>query len=332
MDAIDYIKTIGMISAGGRFTAGRGFLGPYGLAISNDERIYVLNRGGIRISVCNFEEDWISSFSGGPSMSEGQLFLPTDLTFDGDDRLYVTDEHQHRISMFDTDGEYIGTWGEFGDGKGQFNGPSGIAFDSEDNAYVIDQHNHRVQKMTRNGEYISHWGGLGSSEGLFNMPWGIDIDSDDYIYVADWRNDRIQKFDIDGKFIWEFGESGSIEGQFNRPADVAVDSGGYIYVADWGNERVQLFDPEGSYQDFSKGQATGTKWTEEFFASNPDEADTRAVSNMYPDLPTHLSDPYRTSSQTEPYFWEPVDIYLDKNDRLYVTESRRHRFQIFQRK
>ena len=328
---MEYVKTIGMISAGGRFTAGRGFTGPYALAISSDGRIYVVNRSQVRICVCDFEEQWLGSFGDGPGMDDGQLYLPTDMAFDSADRLYVTDEHQHRVSMFDAEGEYLGKWGELGSGDGQLNGPSGIAFDSQDNAYVVDQHNHRVQKLTRDGEYISQWGGLGDGEGQLNMPWGIDIDSNDDVHVADWRNDRIQKFTADGEFISQLGGSGQETGRFNRPADVAVDSKGYVYVADWGNERVQLFDPDGRYRDLSRGQATPTKWTVDFFESNADERDTRAIANMYPDLPDHLNDPYRASSQTEPFFWEPVNIHVDDQDRLYVTESRRHRFQIFQR-
>ena len=141
--AMEYVKTIGMISAGGRFTAGRGFTGPYALAIASDGRIYVVNRSQLRICVCDFEEQWLGSFSDGPGMDDGQIYLPTDLAFDSQDRLYVTDEHQHRVSMFDAEGEYVGKWGEMGSGDGQLNGPSGIAFDSQDNAYVVDQHNHR---------------------------------------------------------------------------------------------------------------------------------------------------------------------------------------------
>ena len=112
---MEYVKTIGMISAGGRFTAGRGFTGPYALAISSDGRIYVVNRSQVRICVCDFEEQWLGSFGDGPGMDDGQLYLPTDMAFDSADRLYVTDEHQHRVSMFDAEGEYLGKWGELGE-------------------------------------------------------------------------------------------------------------------------------------------------------------------------------------------------------------------------
>ncbi len=226
---------------------------------------------------------------------------------------------------------FLGKWGEFGDGDGQLNGPSGIDFDSEDNAYLVDQHNHRVQKFTRDGELLLRWGELGRGDGQFNQPWGVAVDSLDNVYVADWRNDRVQKFTGDGELLASFGEGGNGDGQLNRPADVAVDVEGYMYVADWGNERVQLFGPDGAFLDIERGQATLSAWTTDFFESNPDERDTRAIANMYPELPDHLSEPYLASSQTEPYFWEPVSVHVDAESRFYVTESRRHRFQVYKR-
>ena len=73
----------------------------------------------------------------------------------------------------------------------------------------------------------------------------------------------------------------------------------------------------------------GTKGTVGYFESNLDQRDTRAIAN--PDLSDHFNDPYRASSQTKPYFWEPVNIHVDDQDRLHVAESRRHRLRVFQR-
>jgi len=56
------------------------------------------------------------------------------------------------------------------------------------------------------------------------------------------------------------------------------------------------------------------------------------MSTLVPNLPPHLNTPHHVSSQTEPYFWGPVSVTLDGEDRLYVTESNRHRVQIYQKK
>jgi DNA-binding beta-propeller fold protein YncE len=329
--SLEYVKTIGMISAGGSGVGGRGFLNPVGLDVSSDGRIFVVNRTQIRVCICNMDEEFLGNFSSGPGSEDGQLHLPTAMAFDSLDRLYVTDEMNHRVSIFDTEGNFLGKWGEQGDGDGQLNGPSGIDFDSEDNAYVVDQHNHRVQKYSPDGEYLLQWGEFGEGDGQLNLPWGLGIDGQNNVYVADWRNDRIQKFSPDGRFLASYGESGDGDGQFNRPADVAVDRDGYMYVADWENQRVQVLDPDGVFQLQLRGQATLSQWADDFFAANPDEGEPRSRSNLTPSMPPHLDTPYHAASQSESLFWEPICVTLDRQGQLYVTESRRHRFQVYQR-
>jgi DNA-binding beta-propeller fold protein YncE len=163
------------------------------------------------------------------------------------------------------------------------------------------------------------------------MPWGVTVDTQGDVYVADWRNDRIQKFTSSGAFLVSYGESGNSAGQFHRPSGVAVDPEGYLYISDWGNERLQVLSPDGDCVANLRGQATLSKWAEEFFAVNPDERETRAQSNLVPDLPPHLSAPHHVSSQSEPYFWGPVSVKLDREGRLFVTEANRHRVQVYQR-
>ncbi len=331
---LEYVKTIGIVNNGDN---GRGFANPYDLAVSKDGRIFVLNRcdtarrTAIRIGICNLDEDYLGEFGNGYGAGDGQFVWPVSMAFDSQERLYVTDEQNHRITVFDSSGKFLDKWGAFGSGVGQIDGPSGIAIDSEDSVFLVDQNNHRVQKFTTDGRFLVTWGEFGSGAGQFNLPWGIAVDSRGDVYVADWRNDRIQKFSTDGRFLASYGEPGTGEGQFNRPSDVAVDADGYVYVADWGNERVQALAPDGSFMQVLRGQATLSKWAEEYFAANPEEKAARDISNLTPQLPPHLNTPYHVSSQTEPYFWGPVSVNLDSSGRLYVSEANRHRFQIYRR-
>ena len=331
---LEYVKTIGITNNGFN---GRGFANPYDLDVSTDGRIFVLNRcdparrDAIRVGICNLDEEYLGEFGKGFGAGDENFGLPTGMAFDGQDRLHITDEHLHRVTVYDSSGKFLHKWGSFGSGDGQFNGASGIAFDLNDLAYVADQHNNRIQVFDADGSYLAQWGEAGNGPGQFNLPWGLTTDSRGYVYVADWRNDRVQKFTPHGKFVAVIGESGSDDGQLRRPSDVAVDSEDFIYVADWGNERVQVFNPDGEFVLKLRGQATLSKWSNEFFASNPDEVRTRDMANLLPDLPDHLRDPQNESSQTEPYFWGPVSVTLDTDDRLYVTEHNRHRFQVYRK-
>lgn len=329
--SLQYVKTIGLTS---NLPTGRGFIHPVGLTVAQDGRIFVLSRGALvwcRVAVCNLEEDYLYEF-GSHGDGDGQFKWATAIAMDSEERVYVADEYLHRITIFDASGKFLDKWGEQGGSDGCLDGPSGIAFDTEDNMYVVDQHNNRVQKFTAEGEHLLSWGSFGSRPGQFNLPWGIGLNSRNDVYVADWRNDRIQTFSPEGRFLASLGDSGQDDGQLNRPSGVAVDSYGNTYVADWGNERVQVFGPDGGFLQKLRGQATLSKWAEEFFAANPDEKRPRDMSDLIPNLPKHLESPYYESTRTEPYFWGPVSVTLDHADYLYVVEHSRHRFQVYRRK
>ena len=327
--SLSYLKTIGVLNNN---PTGRGFGNPVDLTIGMDGRIFVLNRYATlaRVGICTLEEEYIGEF-GSYGHGDGQFCLPTSIAIDSHERVYIADEYHHDVSVFDSSGEFVGKWGKHGRDWGQLDGPSGLVIDSEDHVFVVDQKNNRVHKFTVDGEHLSQWGEPGAGEGQFDLPWGITLDSQGDVYVADWRNDRIQKFSPEGRFLAAFGESGDGDGQFYRPAKAAVDQEGHIYVADWGNERVQVLDPDGRFQLKLRGEATVSKWSQEFLDVNPDESSTRDQSNLIPDLPPHLNTPYLVSTQTEPYFWGPASVTLDVEGRLYVTESARHRVQVYER-
>ena len=328
---IQYLKTIGIVN---NAPVGRGFANPVDLAVHPDGRVFVLNRGApvfTRIGVINMDEDYLYEFSSHGD-NEGQLRLAAGIALSNDgDSAFITDEHNHRISVFDSDsGDFIRAWGALGSEPGAFNAPSGIAVDADDNLYITDQNNHRVQKVTPDGAHILSWGSAGSGDGELNMPWGICVAPDGSVFVADWRNDRIQQFSADGEFIAKFGESGDGDGQFSRPAGVAVDGDGNIYIADWGNERVQALAADGSHLSTMRGEATLSRWAYDFLAANPDEVETRKISDLTPTLPPHFNTPHLISSQIEPYFWGPASVNIDAEGRLLVTESSRHRIQVYQ--
>jgi len=330
-----FLKTMGMIN---NLAIGRGFLGPNSCAISSDGRIFVLDyylypEKTSRITVQTFEEKFLFEFATLQGSNPGDKILktPTDLEFDSKDRLYVTDEGLNSVLVYDSLGNYFRQWGNVGVNEGELNGPSGIAIDSEDNLFIVDQYNHRVQKFNNEGKFLNCWGIYAYQIGEFNLPWGICIDQNDDVYVADWRNDRVQKFNNEGEFLTLFGKTDTGDGELIRPSDVVVNSNGIIFISDWGNERVVILDRDGTYicSELS-GSTLTTKWTKDFFESNIDERYTRENSNLIPDLPEHLKMPYHKSLQTEPFFWGITDLTLDLEERLYVTEHRRHRIQIYE--
>ena len=331
VDYLEYSHTIGLSTM-----EGRGFYYPSDAAVGKDGRLLVVNRSsdsetrGVRVTVCNMEGEYFGTFATFGE-DDGQLVWPTAIAVDGTGRIYVADEYNNCIAVFDSSGGFLAKWGVRGDGAGEFDGPSGMAFDREDNLFVVDHKNHRVQKYTKDGRFLTDFGSAGDGDGQLDLPWGIAVGRKGELYVADWRNDRVQKFSHDGGYLAQYGGSGRGDGQLSRPSGVAVDDDGYMYVADWGNERVQVLDPQGGFVMSLRGQATLSKWAGDFLNTNVEEAEARAKSDLEPDMEFVVDEPHEESSHIEKYFWAPVSIKYAGGGIVYVVESNRHRIQVCKR-
>ena len=315
LENFSYSHTIGIASF-----LGRGFMNPVDVRLDSEGLLFVLSRSNagnkdVRVSVQTLDSEYMYEF-GRWGTDPGQTTQPTAIVLDGDDRVYVPDEFMHNVSIFDREGKFLERWGEFGTGVGQFNRPSGIAIDSDGNPHIVDHLNARVQKLSPDGKFISSFGTFGTETGQFNFPWGISIDSEDGIWIADWRNDRVQRFTPDGEFVSVLGSSGSSDGQFDRQSGIHVASDGTVFIADWRNDRVQVFGQDGSHTETLIGDATLSKWCQEFLDVNPEQASWRENAGLF---------------EQEKRFWRPAAIETSSDGLVLIADSCRHRIQIYNR-
>ncbi len=329
-DFLIYSHTIGLCTM-----QYRGMYSPTDTALGRDGRMYTTNRSlegdmrGLRVTVYDTDSNYYGVIGQGGT-GDGELMWPKGIALDSDNQVYVADEHNQRINVFAHTFEFLRAWGTKGSAEGEIDGPSGLAFDSEDRLYVVDHMNHRVQKFTKDGVFLSAFGSFGDGDGQFNLPWGITVAPSGEVYVADWRNDRIQRFTPDGEFIAKYGSSGNGEGEFERPSSVAVDADGYLYVGDWGNERLQVLDNDGGFVAMYRGEATDSKWAQDFLSTNVEEARARAESDLEPVLWDGVP-PAIESAHIEKLFFGITSVVVDDDGYVYVTESDRHRIQVYRR-
>lgn len=122
-------------------------------------------------------------------------------------RIYVTDSRNNRVLKYDSDGNFLLSWGTTGSDTGQFLTPLGIDMDFEDNIFVVDSGNCRVQVFDTLGNFIRTFGGTGTGSGQFNGPIDIAVgyhfnsESFKYVVVTDNGNNRVQLFDRNGNFL-----------------------------------------------------------------------------------------------------------------------------------
>ena len=319
-----YSHTIGLC-----VMEGRGFMFPVDTLISNTGRMHTISRAYSpadsqkRVTLYDINSEFYGIY-GRFGEGIGEFKWPSAIAEDKQGNVYITDETLNRINIYSENGDPIGHWGASGNGDGEMDGPAGISFDFNSDLYITDHLNGRVQKYTKDGDYLLTFG-----EGDLNLPWGVHVSPNGSIYVADWGNHRIVRYSADGSILACYGSHGDGDGQFKNPSSVAVDTDGNIYVADWGNERVQILDSTGDFICSLRGEATVSQWGQEFLDANYEEAEPRSRSNLEPDISLFNGNPHEESAHIEKFFWGPTSVKLDNSGRLYVTESNRHRIQVY---
>ena len=73
---------------------------------------------------------------------KGEMDSPRGIAIDGNNILYVSNEHF--VSMFDTNGKFLGKFGKRGSGDAEFNYPYGVVVDKNGDLYVCDWCNNRI--------------------------------------------------------------------------------------------------------------------------------------------------------------------------------------------
>ncbi|TMM04712.1 MAG: hypothetical protein E6G10_04410 [Actinobacteria bacterium] len=171
----------------------------------------------------------------------------------GRHRVFVADDDNHRVVVYDPNGGFLAQIGGFGQGDGQFRFPYDVGIDARSprRLYVADNNNHRVQAFdAATLAFDATWGGFGPGPGQLEFPRAVAAVADDPqggVYVTDTGGDRIEGFNPDGGLMAAWGIAGRGPGYVTRPAGVAVDDDGRVYVADTDDSRIELLNPDGSY-------------------------------------------------------------------------------------
>lgn len=123
---------------------------PYGVAVDSNGYIYVTDASH---RVHKLRPDGEHEYSWGKEGSEdGDFYLPRGIAIDSQDHVYIADTQNNRVQVFDSDGNFLGKWGEIGNNPGQMNYPHNLGiFKSEHDTYVYitDTNNHRVQMFKK---------------------------------------------------------------------------------------------------------------------------------------------------------------------------------------
>jgi tripartite motif-containing protein 71 len=177
----------------------------------------------------------------------------------GGGNVYVADQGNLRVQVFDSAGTFIRAWGR----NVVATGPD----DTVSGGFEIC--------VAANGD-VCQAGEAGAEGGEFGEPDDVAVDPAGNVYVADSSNVRIDKFDPSGNFLraWgkdvvasgtdntggseiciagtddvcQAGTGGALGGQFSGLSKIATDpTGAHLYEIDGSGFRVQEFNADGTF-------------------------------------------------------------------------------------
>ncbi len=228
---------------GGKFLGswGEGLLpGAHGMCFDSDENLYLADHQNHTVKKFTKDGKLLMALGTEDVMAdEGKPFRkPTGVSIAPNSDIYVSDGYGNtRVHRFSPDGKLIMSWGEEGEGEGQFAVPHGIFVYKDDTVYVADRENHRIQIFTSDGEFISQW------KSDFNMPCTLFIDENDIVYVPELRY-RMSILSLKGELLARWGGVESHDpGMFDAPHCAYTDSHGDLYVGEvLEGQRIQKFE------------------------------------------------------------------------------------------
>jgi DNA-binding beta-propeller fold protein YncE len=167
-------------------------------AVAYGDRLYVADIENGAVVVLDKETGSVVKRFGQQGEPEERLHLPTNLAFDKEGTLYVSDAGKFRIFKFDRDGHFRGAVGRHGSEPGAFARPRGVALDGENRLYAVDAAFENVQIFTADGQLLLFFGKASRGPGGFYLPARVAIDYEHGKYFQEYVE---QDFEVEYLFF-----------------------------------------------------------------------------------------------------------------------------------
>ena len=260
----------------------------------------------------------------------GMFTYPMGMAVTDGDEIVVADQWNHRVQVFDSNGNFLRFFGREGENAGEFKFPSEIAIDKDRNIFVADASNHRIQILSWEGRHVGSFGGKGSLDSQLSDPGGLSLDSTGNVIVADAGNKLIKIFTPDGRFVMKIGGQGLLSYPIH-----CVQCGEYFIVSDSSEHCIKVFNREGHFQyNFGKqGRGEGELRFPRFLSVTQSkhllvcDGDNHRIQVF--DLDGKFVGKFGTNGSKLGEFNYPFSVGILSNDQIVVCDKSNHRIQIF---
>ena len=217
---------------------------PNGIALDDEGKAYVLDTRRQTVMVFDGLGLFLRSIG-----KEKDFEKPVSVAVSrSGDRVYVVDRgslngSDHKVVVFDANGEKLREMGPRGKREGEFNIPLDAAITPDGSLVVLDAGNFRVQIFDSEGNFVRAFGRVGNGVGQFSRPRGLAVDDDGNIYVSDASFNNVQIFNPEGELLMAIGgtDMRGAAGEYALVGPLAVDERGFLYVGDLFFRKVEVY-------------------------------------------------------------------------------------------
>lgn len=227
---------------------------PLGVAVSEDENIYVSDTGNSRVSVYDKTGELLYRISVVDDNGKEVPFRsPYGIAIDdARNKVYVCD---YAVRVMDKDGKFLYNLIPPEEAIAQAPGessprPNEVAL-FQDQVYVTSRDGIYIFSA-EDGKFLAHWGTRGKQVGQYDYPNGIAVNPESgNLFVVDTNNWRVISLTKDGKVRWVLGNlyEENIPSPFHLPRSIALGPDGLLYISDI-PDRVVVLDQDGNLKWF----------------------------------------------------------------------------------
>ena len=137
---------------------------------------------------------------GGTGSAAGQFSFPTGIHVSSGGEVFVADQNNDRVQVFDRDGAFLRCFGKTSGMslKPRFGRVQGLTGDSAGRLYAADAFQGTVKVFDPAGVALGTIGQFGDRVGELRLPQSLAVDAAGRLHVAATGNSRVEVFGLDG--------------------------------------------------------------------------------------------------------------------------------------
>jgi len=208
---------------------------PVGLAVDKDGVLWVLDKIGYRVVKLD-ESGAITNSIGSKGSKKGQLSDPTDIAISHNGQIYIADQGNNWIQIFNRDGGFVRAITKGKDSK--IDTPVSISISPQDRLFVLDKGRSVVMSFSDKGEPLNEFG---KAHGIFSgllKPVGL-MATQDEVFVLD--SNQVKVFSHQGHYQRTFAVKGDALGEIDDPVAITAKDSTSFFISERGNKRIQTF-------------------------------------------------------------------------------------------